>query len=328
MPIDRGEYMIWQRLGFGALMIALVIGVVALDGWLSAKAMAPAAEGTEMIAARTRPMCGLAITLLLAVVVMLSAFEMGRLCRAGGYSPAANWAAFVAVLLMIAPWAEMQQRLPVADRFSAATGPGTPLSLFLVTGGLLGAALVVLARKVIERAIANIAVTLLIILYLGLLGSFVVRVRCLWPGPAGAAAVSFFLITVKSGDIGAFFVGKLLGRHKLAPWVSPGKTIEGAIGAILLAVATACGGVLIWQRLESTLGPPPIQMSQAIIFAVVMALCGLLGDLIESLMKRDVGSKDSGHIVPSFGGYLDIVDSPLFTAPIAWWMLTFWARIG
>jgi phosphatidate cytidylyltransferase len=319
--------MIWQRIAFGALMIALVVGVVALDGWISAEGLAPTGEGGEVIAARIRPMSGLALTLLLAVVVMLSTFEMGRLCRSGGYLPATNWAAFVAVLLMIAPWAEMQRHLFPPGRFSA-TASGTPLSLFLVTGGVLGATLVVLARRTTEKAVANIAVTVLAILYLGLLGSFVVRLRCLWPGPAGAAAVSYFILTVKAGDIGAFFVGNLFGRHKLAPWLSPGKTIEGAAGAILLAVACACGGVLLWRRLETTLGPTPVGMSQAIVFGIVMAFCGLLGDLVESLLKRDVGSKDSGQIVPAFGGYLDIVDSPLFTAPIAWWMLTFWAGIG
>jgi phosphatidate cytidylyltransferase len=258
---------------------------------------------------------------------MLSVFEMGRLCREGGYQPATSWAAFASVLLMVAPWAEMQQRL-APSQFGAALAPAVPLSILIVTGGLLGACLIALGRKTTERAIASMGTTVLLIVYLGLLGSFVVRLRCLWPGPAGAAAVVYFILTVKSGDIGAYFVGKLLGRHKLAPWVSPGKTIEGFVGAMGAALAVAWGLLALWARLGDVLGPQPVTAPQAIVFAVVMAVCGHLGDLVESLVKRDVGAKDSGHLVPSFGGFLDIVDSPLFAAPVAWWMLTFWSRIG
>ncbi|HPD31135.1 MAG TPA: phosphatidate cytidylyltransferase [Phycisphaerae bacterium] len=320
--------MLWQRIAFGTLMIAVVVGLAWLDGWLSACGLTSLDEGVLGGATRIRLMCGLALTLALALLIMLAVFEMGRLSRQGGHNPATNWAAFVSVLLMLAPWIEAQQKLSSAVPALRLTG-GMPLSLFLLTGGILGASLCILARKTTERAFSNLAVTCLMMLYLGLLGSFVIRIRCLDAGPAGAALVIFFILTVKAADIGAYFTGIACGKHKLAPWVSPGKTIEGAAGAVVLAAFAACAAIWLWECcLDSTLGPPPFSLAQAVIFGLVTAVCGHLGDLVESLMKRDLGSKDSGQVVPAFGGLLDILDSPVFTAPIAWWLLTFFGRIG
>ncbi len=73
---------------------------------------------------------------------------------------------------------------------------------------------------------------------------------------------------------------------------------------------------------------PPLSIAQALVFGAVMAIVGQLGDLVESAIKRDVGAKDSGRVVPSFGGLLDLLDSPLLAAPVAWGLLTFWARMG
>ena len=137
-----------------------------------------------------------------------------------------------------------------------------------------------------------------------------------------------FLAVVKSGDMGAFFAGKLLGKRKLVPWLSPGKTVEGALGALVLAAGVSVGLMALWSRVEQTLGPRPVNVAQALVFGIVMAIVGHLGDLTESLIKRDVGSKDSAQVVPAFGGLLDLVDSPLFAAPVAWWLLTLWQRIG
>lgn len=316
--------MLWQRILFGTLMIVLAVSLVVLDGRLSMHGLSPLDDTAVTGSMKTRLMCGLALTLVLALLIMLASFEMGRLCRDGGYQPATGWAAFASVLLMLAPWVEFQQQ--AGSSIVRLTG-GIPLSLFLLTGGVLGAFLCVMARKTTEKAVANLAVTCLIMLYLGFLASFVIRLRCLNPGPGGSALVIYFILVVKSGDIGAYFTGRLCGKHKLAPWLSPGKTIEGAAGALAFAAGVAWLGVWAWQRWESVLGAPPLRISQAIVFGLVMAVCGHLGDLVESLIKRDVGSKDSGRVVPSFGGLLDIVDSPVFTAPFAWWLLTIWSRI-
>jgi phosphatidate cytidylyltransferase len=118
-----------------------------------------------------------------------------------------------------------------------------------------------------------------------------------------------FVFVVKSSDIGAYTVGKLFGRHKFSPRISPGKTWEGMVGAVVFAsivafaFAAGCDIMTLWQ---------------AVIFGVCFAFIGQLGDLAESLIKRDAEKKDSAASVPGFGGILDVIDSPLGAAPFAY----------
>ena len=117
------------------------------------------------------------------------------------------------------------------------------------------------------------------------------------------------LLCVKATDIGAYFTGKTLGRHKLIRWLSPGKTWEGLAGGLAVAslVGLACApalGELSWW--------------QGLIFGGVVGFVGQCGDLLESLMKRDADVKDSGSFIPGFGGVLDVIDSPLVAAPVAY----------
>jgi len=324
----QGTNMLWQRLVFGALMIAAVAGVAVLDGWVSAAVTVPGVGRVDLEAARLKLLCGLPTTLLVVGLVVLATYELGGLCEGGGHRPATHWAAFVGALLAVVPWLEMQYRLALEGLLIRPTQVGLSLSVFLLAGGVLGTCLVMLLRKKTEGAIGGMATTLLLMTYLGLLASFVVRLRCMRPGAGGAALVVFFILTVKSSDIGAYFVGKFLGKHKLAPRVSPGKTVEGVAGGMLLACGVALGGLALWRCGVATLGPAPLGWAQAIVFALVMAIAGQLGDLVESGMKRDAGNKDSGQVVPAFGGLLDIIDSVVFTGPIAWWLLTRWAPVG
>jgi phosphatidate cytidylyltransferase len=250
--------------------------------------------------------------------VILAVFEMGRLCRTGGHNPAVAWAAFVAAGLIFVPWIDMNERL---GRIGPVVSPAmlqVSTAVIWISGGVLGALVAALARRTTERALSNMAVTILLFCYLGLLGSFLVRIRCLSPGPAGALLVIYVLLSVKAGDIGAYFTGRLIGRHKLAPWLSPGKTIEGAVGAVVLGIAVATAGAALWPAPYR----PPFTLPQAAVFGGVMAIAGHLGDLVESAFKRDMKIKDSARLVPAFGGLLDLIDSPLFAAPIAWLALT------
>jgi len=327
-------------------MIAALAGVLLLDGWLSAAAPAGNAAAGLAPAESTgnspnfrfatpgemnrRLWCGIPSMLLIVLLAVLASLEMGRLCQAGGYRPATYWAAFIAAGLGFLPWLEMQSEQAGLAAYLPAAKLKLSLTVLWLSGGTLGAMLAVLGRKTTAQALANMGLGLFIFLYAGLLASFAVRIRCLSPGPAGAALLAFFLITVKSGDIGAYFTGRAIGKHKLAPWVSPGKTIEGGVGALVLAAGLAAGGMAVWVQVAGRygLGPAPLSMPQAVVFGLLMAVTGHLGDLVESAVKRDVGTKDSGHVVPAFGGLLDIVDSPLFTAPIAWWMLTFLGKMS
>jgi phosphatidate cytidylyltransferase len=118
---------------------------------------------------------------------------------------------------------------------------------------------------------------------------------------------------VKAADVGAYATGHLIGRHKLIAWLSPGKTIEGFIGGLVVAAIVA-----------ALILTPPINPSftrpQALFVGLVLGGIGQLGDLLESLLKRDAGVKDSGKL-PGFGGLLDLLDSPLLAAPAAYWLL-------
>jgi phosphatidate cytidylyltransferase len=116
---------------------------------------------------------------------------------------------------------------------------------------------------------------------------------------------------VKAADVGAYATGHAIGKHKLIPWLSPGKTIEGFIGGLVFSAVVAA---LILPQL-STFTPV-----KAIFAGLVLGAVGQLGDLLESLLKRDAGVKDSGKL-PGFGGLLDLLDSPLLAAPAAYWLL-------
>jgi phosphatidate cytidylyltransferase len=158
--------------------------------------------------------------------------------------------------------------------------------------------------------------TVLATLYLGGLGWFLMalRVKHSQPGSrvqfnGSTQVILLILLVVKFTDIGAYFGGRRFGRHKLIPWLSPGKTWEGLFFGLLTAalVGWACGA-----SIES------LPWWKAIIAGVVIGGIGQLGDLLESLMKRDAEVKDSGKLIPGFGGVLDVIDSPLLAAPFAY----------
>ena len=127
------------------------------------------------------------------------------------------------------------------------------------------------------------------------------------------------ILTVKMADIGAYTVGCSIGRHRMIPWLSPKKTWEGLAGGILFSAA--CGILLAWASPGFSEHPEGISPMTGLIFGVVCAVIGLLGDLSASALKRDAGIKDSGSLLPGLGGLVDTLDSLLLVGPIAWLML-------
>ena len=164
----------------------------------------------------------------------------------------------------------------------------------------------------------NLTGAVFAIVYVGLLGSFLVMLRIAY----GVPALVSMIIVAKLCDVGAYTVGRLIGRHKMAPSLSPGKTIEGAVGGIAFAIFGAWLSVAVLFPL-ATGSPSQTTWVGVVIYGLAVGLAGMLGDLAESLIKRDVMRKDSGTNVPGFGGFLDIYDSLLLAAPVAFGLWAF-----
>jgi phosphatidate cytidylyltransferase len=268
--------------------------------------------------------------------------------------PPGGWLFPLAILLSIAASGEMLWLLGTRDRAERPFAPlvyagnlaivaSNALPVFwpnmvpLSTIGRLGwplcafaaAALATLAEAVWRyerpgRAVTRLTLTVFALFYVGLLLSFVVQLRILGEPAAGLAPLVSLIAVVKMGDTGAYTVGRLIGRHKMTPLLSPGKTWEGAVGAMLFTAFT--GWLVFW--LLARFGNPAAHIStgtetlafrwQWIGYGLVVGTVGLLGDLAESLLKRDAGRKDSSPWMPGFGGLLDVFDSILFAAPVAW----------
>ena len=164
----------------------------------------------------------------------------------------------------------------------------------------------------------NLSGAVFAIVYIGLLGSFMVLLRVAY----GIMAVFSMALITKMCDVGAYTVGRLVGRHKMAPSLSPGKTIEGGIGGMCFAVLAAWFSTAVLFPL-ATGAPSKTTWLGIVIYGLSVGLAGALGDLAESLIKRDVSRKDSGVNVPGFGGFLDIFDSLLLAAPVAFGLWAF-----
>ena len=130
-------------------------------------------------------------------------------------------------------------------------------------------------------------------------------------GVDGRFYVLYLLIVTKFSDVGAYCVGSLIGRHKMIPRISPGKTWEGFAGAVVVSTGAS---VLLAQFAGERL--KEMNLGHALAIGLILSLGAVVGDLIESAFKREAGAKDSGRLFPGFGGILDLIDSPLFNAPL------------
>ena len=185
--------------------------------------------------------------------------------------------------------------------------------LLLVLPGLTIAVLttVMLRGAPFENMIASAGATLLGVLYIPFLGGHLVAVRMGFDQPRAAHLLSFFFLVIMGSDTGAYYSGRLLGRRKLAPKISPGKTWEGAVGGMAASLILAAAAHY-WFF-------PELPLKIALPLAAAMNVLGVLGDLTESALKRGVGAKDAANILPGHGGLLDRLDSLLFNAPVIYY---------
>lgn len=228
-----------------------------------------------------------------AVALAVGLFEFLELLRARGLRPMVlvSYLAATAFFFEVA-WS------------SGAAVPLVPLVSLL----LLGFAL---SRGADFESVSAAAATLLGAVYLGGLGGTIAALRIIAPVGEGAWRIVLLLAIIFASDSLAFFVGHAIGRRRLAPKVSPGKSVEGALGGLL-------GGALGALAVRD-LGLPDLPLVHTIALGIGVAALGIVGDLDESLLKRWAGVKDSGSLFPGHGGMLDRLDSLLFGAPVLYY---------
>lgn len=163
-------------------------------------------------------------------------------------------------------------------------------------------------RRSPDKTITSVSVSVFGIIYVAWFFSYLIKIKLL---PDGAAWVAYTVLTVKGGDMAAYFVGKKFGKTKLLEHVSPKKSIEGAAAQMVATVALSVGSVFYLH----------VSWVHLLILGIAVGALALLGDLAESLIKRDAGVKDSGNI-PGLGGMLDVMDSLLFTVPVVYFYLS------
>jgi len=191
--------------------------------------------------------------------------------------------------------------------------PTAEIDFLLMTAVCLAVFLLQFTRRQTDQALVGIATTIFGIFYIGWLFSFLIKLRFVpLPGLDGRFLVLYLLLVTKSGDMAAYFFGKVLGKHQLIARISPKKSVEGAIGGVLVSfiVAVSCRGFL-----------PTLSTTHIYMLGLILSTLSQIGDLSESLIKRDCQLKDSGTLFPGLGGMLDLIDSLLFTTPIFYFYL-------
>jgi phosphatidate cytidylyltransferase len=286
-----------HRLILGSLLI-LAIGVLAFaDQWLEGRP-APSWSGRT-----TLPPAVLMVPVLIFFVSM-GAREVARILRAKGVAIQSG-PAIVAALLGLGVMSFG------AERMNGVSGLGLGAGAAVLSWSL-GLVYAVRNRST-NGAIGVAGAVLLVHVYMGLMPGFLVLIRREHP----IWVLIWVLACVKSCDIGAYFTGTTIGKNKMIPWLSPGKTWEGLAGGLVTAGAAGALGSWLMARGGIAAPTPVIGAAMGVLFGGL----GQAGDLSASLLKRDAGVKDSGHSMPGFGGVLDLIDSPVLVAPVAFWLL-------
>lgn len=277
-------------------MTVFFTAVVIFDGWLDGSLTASAADD--------RAVQGTVFCILIVLLAIPAQLELSKLAAAKNLKIFIPVSIIASILFATSRYWQQEYWQRIIE-----IRPDTYL-IFLSAFVLLALLLYQYISNGTSGVLANCGASYFSILYLGLLSSFCVSMRLefgLWP-------LLMFVYVVKSADIGAYAIGSLFGKHKFSPKISPSKSWEGMGGAVAAAMIVAVGfalscDIMVWWS--------------AVIFGVCFAFIGQIGDLVESMMKRDAEQKDSANNVPGFGGILDIIDSTLVAAPFAYLFFMF-----
>ena len=274
----------------GPLLVLIPLGVIWLDEWLAARA------GVR----------GAVFTLFMLAIGIVAAREITKIFRARKIVSSFRLNAAMVALGLLAS----------SMTTSELGGVSGVAMICSVAAGVLLIALLYYSRgKNVEGVVASAAATLLAFVYVGLMGGFVILIQKEFSGWVMLAVI----LVTKCCDIGAYALGRSIGRHKLIPWLSPGKTWEGFFGGV---VSSAVAGlVAVWLAESPVSGVQHLQWWHGLVLGAVFGAVGQAGDLVASLLKRDAGMKDYSRAIPGFGGVMDLADSPLLVAPVAYWLL-------
>ena len=296
--------MLATRLVTGISMVAALLAILSLDEWM--------APWFPLWLVLSLIVCGLAALELIELLNETSARPSGNAVFGGVMALVfANWAPHLSAEAYSLP--QFVGRLAY-DPLAPVHALAWPLMAFV---GVLMVTFIVQSLQFQRpgKTMATIAGTTLGVAYVGLLGSFIIQTRWLDGVYHGLIPVACLFATAKGADTGAYTVGRLAGRHKLWPKLSPNKTIEGALGGLVFGVLFA---LIVTAVARLLLGVPSLSWGAAVGFGLVVGTAAQLGDLMESMIKRDCARKDASAAVPGFGGVLDVLDSLLFAAPVAY----------
>jgi phosphatidate cytidylyltransferase len=246
--------------------------------------------------------------LLMLVLAVVGLMEFYGLAAARGLACFKGWGIFGGALLMAGTFAHFQGWLGIANQPARVNDFETSLLILFV----LGLCVKQFTSHSNTSGLVAISTTLFGLMYVPWLLNFIQKIN-FFPTLAGNGKfyVLYFILVTKFSDMGAYAIGSLIGRHKMIPRISPGKTWEGFGGAIVVSAgASVAFAHFAGARL---LG---MNTMHAVILGVILSATAVVGDLIESLFKREAGVKDSGSFFPGIGGILDLLDSLLFNAPI------------
>lgn len=298
-----------QRLLIGPILIAALVGLIVADGWITGSVLS--LSGRSIVVPP-----GVVVLLICCLTAVLGAAELSLILRSKSiFAPA--WLLMLAAVLGLSAVSVPVMLAKQTGPLATGVTPVDPAYVPSAAAILLICGVLALSRGHTTKGVAaGLGGVFLSFIYLGVIFAFAVLLRI----EHHPALLLWTLLITKSCDIGAYFTGKAIGRHKLIPWLSPGKTWEGLIGGMVLAAGVGAGGAIF---LKSVLGVAAPSAPAAAGASLLFAAIGQAGDLTASLLKRDAGIKDSGKLLPGFGGILDIVDSPLLVMPFAHWWLAY-----
>ena len=236
----------------------------------------------------------------------IAVYEYGLLAQEKGVKIYFSWLYFFTALVVVSFF--LTAKFPI----------GFLPSVFCLVFAFLSLFLLQMQDK--DGAIINLAVNSFALMYIAI--PIAMILYCLYfPGSQdGRLWVGYLFLVTKIADVGAYFAGNLLGRKKLAPSISPGKTVEGGIFGLISSVVASVSMVYLIQFYN--ISGFDLSFEGSLFLGFILGLVGPLGDLAESLLKRDANKKDS-NVLPGFGGVLDIVDSLLFTSPVLYLYLNY-----